>query len=249
MSAVSYPPGISVSVMTYNEAASLRVVVEQLREKLIELKLPFEIIIIDDGSTDGSSQIADQLAREYSEVRVVHHSENLGLGAVYREGFILPRFEYATLFPADGQFEARILTRFTERMQDADMVLGYIPEYNRNRGTVARLFSWGERFLIHLLFGSFPPFQGIMMFRRSLVDTIPLVSQGRGWIVQMELILRFKRKGYRIVNEPTGIRARISGRSKVNNLKCILSNLWQLLELRVKFNRGTRSPECTAKIQ
>lgn len=249
MSAVSYPPGITVSVMTYNEAASLRTVVEELRAELITLRLPFEMIIIDDGSTDGSSQIADQLAKEYKEVRVVHHPKNLGLGTVYREGFTLPRFEYATLFPADGQFEASILKRFTERMQDADMVLGYIPEYNRNRSAFARLLSWGERFLLKMLFGPFPPFQGIMMFRRPLIDTVPLVSHGRGWIVQMELILRFVKQGYRVVNEPTGIRSRMSGRSKVNNLKSILSNLRQLIELRVRFNTGARLPESTAQTQ
>lgn len=71
-----------------------------------------------------------------------------------------------------------------------------------------------------------------MMFRRELVDTIELSSSGRGWMIQMELILRFIRKGYRVISEPTGIRARMSGESKVMNLSAIASNLRQVFALR-----------------
>lgn len=73
-----------------------------------------------------------------------------------------------------------------------------------------------------------------MMFRRPLIDTVKLTSRGRGSIIQMELILRFIRKNYRIVGEPTGLRARMSGESKVNNLKSILSNVRQLFVLRLQ---------------
>jgi dolichol-phosphate mannosyltransferase len=230
-----YPRGLTVAVMNYNEAKSLRAVVEEIRGVLLTIERPFEIVIINDGSTDGSGEIADALAAEYPEVRVIHHPVNLGLGAVYRNGFTCGRYELATLFPADGQFEAAIIPRFIRRFDEADMVLGFIREYGKNRKWLARFFSWGERTLVRVLFGQFPEFQGIMMFRRALVDTVKLTSRGRGWIIQMELILRFIRKGYRIVNEPTGLRARMSGESKVNNLKSILSNLRQLFVLRLHF--------------
>lgn len=69
------------------------------------------------------------------------------------------------------------------------------------------------------------------MFKRALVDTVPLTSSGRGWMIQMELILRFMRKGYRVVGEPTGLRSRMSGASKVMNARAIVSNLRQVFEL------------------
>lgn len=231
----TYPRGLTVAVMNYNEAKSLRAVVEEIRGVCLGLDRPFELVIINDGSTDGSGEIADALAKEYPEVRVLHHPVNLGLGAVYRNGFTCGRYELGTLFPADGQFDATIIPKFIRRFDEADMVLGFIPEYGKNRKWLARFFSWGERLLVRVMFGKFPEFQGIMMFRRALVDTVELTSRGRGWIIQMELILRFIRKGYRIVNEPTGLRARMSGESKVNNLKSILSNLRQLFMLRLQF--------------
>ena len=225
--------GITVAVMNYNEAKSLRSVVEEILGVLQRMGNPHEVVIINDGSTDGSGEIADLLAREHRAVRVIHHKINLGLGAVYRTGFTCGTMDLGTLFPADGQFDANIIPQFVARFQEADMVLGYIPEYGKNRKPLARFFSWCERILVRIMFGWFPEFQGIMMFRRPLIDTVKLTSRGRGWIIQMELILRFIRKNYRIVGEPTGLRARMSGESKVNNLKSILSNVRQLFVLRL----------------
>lgn len=226
------PPGVTVAIMTYNEAASLESVVREIHGVLRGMGSPFEIVIIDDGSTDGSGPIADRLAVEIAGVRVLRHPTNLGLGAVYRHGYTCGTLDLVTLFPADGQFDARIIPQFVRLFDRADMVLGCIPEYKKSRSFAARFFSWGERLLYKVLFGRFPEFQGIMMFRRALLEGLPLTSAGRGWMVQMELILRFLRKGYRIVNEPTGIRPRASGHSKVNNLRAILSNLGQVFALR-----------------
>lgn len=226
--------GITVAVMNYNEAKSLRSVVEEILGVLQRMGNPHEVVVINDGSTDGSGEIADQLAREHRAVRVIHHKINLGLGAVYRAGFTCGTMDLGTLFPADGQFDANIIPQFVARFHEADMVLGYIPEYGKNRKPLARFFSWCERVLVRVMFGWFPEFQGIMMFRRPLINTVKLTSKGRGWIIQMELILRFIRKKYRIVSEPTGLRARMSGESKVNNLKSILSNVRQLFVLRLQ---------------
>ena len=226
------PRSLCVAIMCYNEAASLEHVIGEIRKELERLGLEYEIVIINDWSTDGSREIADRLAGSLSCVRVVHHPINLGLGAVYRQAFLCGTKELSTVFPADGQFEPAIMGQFLHRFNEADMVLGYIPEYQKNRSVPARIFSWLERTLYKVLFGHFPEFQGIMMFRRALVDTVPLTSTGRGWMIQMELILRFLKKGYRVVSEPTGIRARMSGASKVMNLRSILSNLRQVFILR-----------------
>jgi len=69
------------------------------------------------------------------------------------------------------------------------------------------------------------------MFRQTLLQEFELKSTGRGWAVLMELIVRASRGGYRIISEPTEMRPRMSGRSKVNNLATILANLKQVLTL------------------
>ncbi|HMP72838.1 MAG TPA: glycosyltransferase family 2 protein [Kiritimatiellia bacterium] len=230
--------GITVAVMNYNEAPSLERVVTEIREELERMGNPHEVVIIEDGSTDGSREIAERLSREHASVRVLQHPVNLGLGAVYHDGFFCGEKDLVTLFPADGQFEPSIIPQFVRLFDHADLVLGVIPEYNKSRSAFARFLSWGERLIYKILFGGFPEFQGIMMLRRSLLDSIQLTSTGRGWTIQMEVILRFRDKGYRIVNEPTTIRPRMSGESKVSNLKAILSNLRQVFALRLQLWRG-----------
>jgi dolichol-phosphate mannosyltransferase len=217
--------------MAYNEAASLDAVAREIHDELARIGTSYELLLVDDGSSDGSSAIADQLGGSLSGTRVVHHDGNRGLGAVYRTGFAEARGELLTFFPADGQFPATIIGQYLAAIDGVDMILGTLPD--RRDALFARALSFAERLLLRALFGHFPRFQGIVMFRRSLLDGVVLASHGRGWTVLMELILRVERKGARIKNLPITLRPRASGTSKVNNLRSIVSNLQQVLALRL----------------
>jgi hypothetical protein len=115
-------------------------------------------------------------------------------------------------------------------MDECDFVLGHLPA--RSRAPLAQALSWAERALYRTLFGPLPRFQGILMFRRSVLERVSLTSTGRGWAVLMELIIRAKRAGYRMRSVPIDLRPRASGASKVQNLRTIGSNLLQILALR-----------------
>ncbi len=222
-------PRITVVVMAWDEVRSLEGVVSELLSELQRTGASHELLIVDDGSTDGTARLADELSEAHGAVRVHHHPENLGLGGVYRSGFAEARGELLTFFPADGQFPPEIIGNFLPLLGRFDMVLGYLPQ--RDDSVVAKGLSFAERVLYRVLFGGFPRFQGITMFRRELLDAFPLVSDGRGWAVLMELILRTRDGGYRIHSEPTGWRPRAHGTSKVNNARTILANLEQLATL------------------
>lgn len=222
--------------MAYCEVASLEAVTREVGDALVSLGRPYEVLIIDDGSDDGTGALADRLARELPAVRVLHHGTNLGLGGVYRTGFAQARRELLSFFPADGQFAASILGQFLPLMDASDFVLGYLPP--RNRSLRGRFLSWAERLLYRALFGPLPRFQGVLLFRRSACERIPLTSTGRGWAVLMELIIGASRAGLRMRSVPIELRPRSSGASKVQNLRTIGSNLRQLLELRARLRPG-----------
>jgi len=237
-------PQLSVVVMAYNEAGSLEAVVHEIHQTLEGLGRPYEVLIVDDGSSDGSAELADRLAETLPGVRVVHHPVNQGLGGVYRTGFAQARGDWITFFPADGQFPAAIIGQFAALMDRADMVLGYLlPE--RKRSLLGQALSALERLLYRLLFGPLPRFQGVLMFRRSLLDQFALKSSGRGWAVLMELIIRTNRGGYRVLSVPTAMRPRMSGRSKVNNPRTIWANLRQAIALRRDL--GPPGASCAAR--
>jgi len=227
---VSVPYSISSVIMAFNECESLKVVVHDINSELVKSFNKYEIIIVDDGSTDGTEKIADDLKKKYSQVRVIHHDGNKGLGMVYKTGFINAKHDFITFYPADGQFPASNINRFIPLMNKYDMMLGYLPE--RKSSMVARSLSKVERVLFDLAFGKLPKFQGLFLLRRKVLDEIELKSPcGRAWTIVMELIIRVSRGGYRIISIPTEMRPRMSGKSKVNNPKTIISSLKQLVIL------------------
>ena len=220
---------LSIIVMAFNEAATIEGVVDDLDAVARCLGHPFEIVIVDDGSTDGTAEIADRLAAELGAVRVVHHETNLGIGDVLASGIKAARNEVFTVFPADGECPAEILQQFLPHMQDHDVVLGYIPE--RKNAWLSIMLSKAERLLLRMLFGPMPKFQGVFMYRRALLASMERVSSGRGWMIQMEWILHAQREGSRIISVPTQMRPRVSGKSKVTNVRSVVANLRQVLVL------------------
>lgn len=228
----SLPGPVSIGIMCYNEVATLGPFVDEIKLLMADLGVPFDMTIINDGSRDGSKEKADEIARQDPRISVIHHSTNLGLGTVYREAFYAGSNPIVTVFPADGQFPAEIIRDFLGAIRDKDLILGIVPELKEGRTWIMRFLSWGERLLYRVLFGHFPEFQGILMFRRNILDRIPLTSRGRGWTIQMELIIRALQSHCRIANMPTLMRSRTSGKSKATTFGNTVSNLAQVLQLR-----------------
>jgi glycosyltransferase involved in cell wall biosynthesis len=223
---------ITIAILTYNEEKTLNNVVKEVYDVLTTIKGNHEILIINDGSRDNTGKVATKLAKQLDWVKVVEHSANMGLGAAYRTGFSEASGDLLTFWPADGQFDPSIIKKFYLLMDNHDLILGYLP--NRKREPAGRILSFGEKALYRILFGKLPRFQGVLMLRRHLLNDIKLISKGRGWAIIIEFIIKASRGNYRIKSVATNLRPRLNGKSKVTNIKTILSNLYQILELRVK---------------
>lgn len=232
---------ISVIVPVYNEQASIEMVIREAVSTLEEVGREYEVLVIDDGSTDDTGKIADRIAEEYSQVRVIHHERNKGLGAVYRTAFSNVRYDHVTLLAGDGEVPASTIQTFVSSIDGVDVVLGFLPHGKFLRDGKpdwrSRLLSGAERMLYRNLFGTFPKFQGNLMFRRKLLEELPLYSTGRGWMIMSELLIRASRAGYRMVSVPIEMRPRIAGKSKVKNLRISVIMFLQLMRLWLHMRR------------
>jgi dolichol-phosphate mannosyltransferase len=229
---------LSILVKAFNEAESLEVVVDELERAVAATPWSYEIIVVNDGSHDRTGEIADALARRDQRVRAIHHPENRGIGEVYRTGFAAMRGTFMTWVDGDGQFPPEVFPQFLQRLQEekGDLILGYVEDQRESRSVLGKLLSIGERSLYRVMFGRLPKFQGALMFRSAMYHALQLRPSGRGWGMVMELIIRATRGGYRVINVPITLRARMSGSSKVTNIATIWANLRQAFEVWRRLN-------------
>lgn len=104
----------SVGILCYNEAGTLEKVTTDLVDVLKQLTNTFEVIIVDDRSTDGSRVIANDLANKFPEVKVVNHDVNKGIGGALRSIYETAKYENIGFIPGDGQFDIREYLPFAE---------------------------------------------------------------------------------------------------------------------------------------
>ncbi len=222
-------PAISAVLPAYNEQACLRDVTESLHEALATLCDRFEIIIVDDGSTDSTGQLADALAGRLAEVRVIHHRPNRGYGAALRSGFTSAQMPLVFYMDADGQFDPSEIRLLADGIGEADIVTGY--RADRRDPWMRKVFSWGFKTFIGLVFGvrvrdcdcAFK------LYRRKVFNEVTIASEA--FFVDAEVLAKANVLGYRVDEVPVTHRPRAGGESTVR-LGHILSTLreaWHLL--------------------
>ena len=209
---------LSIIVMAYDEALSISEAVEEVVEAARVLNRVSEIIIVDDGSADGTGRLADELAGRYSTVRVIHHESNRGLGGVYRTGFAEAKCNILYFMAADLQpIPGLYLKQFLPLLDECDIVLGRLR--SRDDPWISKFFSGAERILFRFLFPGVPKLEGPFMFKRAILDEVSLSlmdGSDRSWMILWELFARAKKAGFKIATCETSRRPRTQGESKGN---------------------------------
>ena len=221
---------ISVFFPCYNEQDNIAHVVQQALAALEKLKADFEVIIVDDGSSDSTGQIADELAGQNSGVKVVHHRTNLGYGAALQSGFKAATKELVFYTDGDGQFDINEMPPLLGLMEHYDIVSCY--RLNRQDNLIRKINGWCWTKLVCLLFGM--KIRDIdcafKLYKREIFDNIKLVSTGA--LIDAEILARAVRKGYRITQKGIHHYPRTAGSQTGANFRVILRAFKELLKLR-----------------
>lgn len=187
-------PTLSVIVPALNEEEALARTVNMLLRVAAGLFDDYELIVINDGSTDGTAAIADRLAADHAQVRAVHHVENKGLGYSYREGIGLATKEYVCWIPGDcGGLMEEDLVRIWQAVGSADLIVVHL--LSENRPWMRQVVSRSYTTILNLLFGlKMKYYNGANVYRRTLLSQVPMNSKGYGLFA--EILIRLVKSGH-----------------------------------------------------
>lgn len=240
MEAISQASNLTVVVPTYNEAANLPTLVEQLAA----LALPgLHLLVVDDGSPDGTGSVARQLApRLEGRVHVLERPGKLGLGSAYKQGFawaLEHGADYIVEMDADLSHSPAYLPRMLERIQHADVVVG--SRWTKGGGVDSkwglsrRLLSRGGSLYARLCLGLRvrDTTTGFKCFRREALAGLSFAEiKSSGFGFQVEMAWLCQRQGYQVEELPIRFVERTRGKSKMS-LRIIVEALWRVAAIRL----------------
>lgn len=227
---------ISVFFPCYNEQENVGRTVEKALDVLEKLNADFEVIIVDDGSSDDTGQIADKIARDHGRVKVVHHGRNLGYGAALQSGFKAATKELVFYTDGDGQFDINEMPPLLSLMEQYDIVSCY--RLNRRDPIIRKINGWCWTRLVCLLFGM--KIRDIdcafKLYKREIFGRIELSSSGA--LIDAEILARAVRNGYRITQKGVHHYPRTAGSQSGANIRVILRAFRELFKLQSRIRSG-----------
>jgi len=234
---------LSVFLPAYNEASNIRKAVKDVSAVLTSLEIDYEIIVVNDGSTDATGDIVRKMIPEVSNLRLEEHSPNRGYGGALKAGFAVTRGQLIAYVPADNQFDFREIPRFLEKIKEADIVSGY--RVNRQDTFIRRLNALGWNMLVRLLFGYLcrDIDCGFKVLRREVVECVPLESNGA--MIDTELLARARALSYRISEVPVTHLPRRAGSATGANFRVIAQAFRDLVRFRLRLSRDIRDGKLT----
>ncbi len=231
-------PSLSIVLPAHNEEENVASAVAEVSGVAQQLGMDYEIILVNDGSTDRTGEIGRDLAQSVPNFRLVEHHPNRGYGGSLKAGFAAATKDLVAFFPADKQFVFSEIRQLLERIDEADVVSGY--RANRQDPFIRRLNAFGWNTLIRLLFGHLchDIDCGFKLFRREILDRVTIVSDGA--MIDTEFLAGAKARGYRIAEVPVTHLPRVAGEATGANVKVIAKAFRDLVSFRLRLSRELR---------
>ena len=216
----------SFIVPALNEALNLPGTISEIEAaaKACDLER-FEIIVVNDGSSDDTVEVLDRIKLAKSFVRTVHHERSRGIGAAYKSGLLLAGCDYVMMVPGDNEHPSEGLIPIICAAGQSDVVLPFVSNAHV-RPLGRRILSWAYVFFVNSFFRlKVPYYNGLVVHRRNIISNIDIETDGFGY--QTEALIKLLKCGHSSISIPTQLRARAQGKSKAVSV----GNAFDLLKL------------------
>ena len=223
---------LSVFFPAYNEEEAIESTVIKATKILPKVAKKWEIIVVNDGSTDKTGEIVKELIKKEPRIKMITHTPNRGYGSTIKSGVYNSRYNLIAFTDADGQFDFSEITKFIKKQREskADLVIGYylkraVPFY---RVLISKIL-W--ELPVFLLFGLRVRDIdcGFKLVKKEVIDKIPRLEAERGPFISTELLVKAKNKGFKISQIGVHHYPREAGQATGVTLKVALSGYTDLL--------------------
>lgn len=219
-------PDVSLFFPVYNDEKTIRTVAQRAIELLEEVARKYEIIIVNDGSPDKSGEFADQLAIEYSQIKVIHHPQNLGYGAALKTGVNVSQYEWICMVDGDNEYDVYELKKMLAIRDYYLLIVGfrYKKLYSAKRIFISFVYNATLKLIFNSRFRDIST--GIRVLNRSILNEINLTSDSP--FIGAELAIKSMLRGFPVGEVGIQTFPRDFGKGSATTLKNIMRTIKDL---------------------
>ena len=224
---------ISVVIPAYNEAETVDDVVNSAVDILKKIKIDYEIVLVNDGSTDGTGKIIDKLAKA-KNIRAVHHQKNKGFTGAMKTCFENAKKHLIFLAPADGGFDFKELPKFLDAIKGYDVATAFIIRNEEVFVTKLKILFYHLPFIFlcrYLLGINLREFSTVSLWRRRVFESFEIESQDKSAMFLPELITKALKRKYKFTEVQIGWNRRRGGEAKGAKLMVATRTLFAIFKL------------------
>lgn len=214
-------PLLSIVVPALNEEDNILAAVSTALKAFDDLRIPGEVLVINDGSTDKTGQIVkDLMSKEGSRVRLINHDKPHGMGASFWDGAGKASGEIVSMFPGDNETKPYEALRYLKLLDDVDIVVPFV--FNKNvRPQFRNVLSFVYKMIINLTFNTaFHYTNGTVIYRKCIL--MDLAYHDCSFFFQTDILIRLAKKGYLFAEVPYSLGVRGAGKSKALSFSSFL---------------------------
>ncbi|MDP2638330.1 MAG: glycosyltransferase family 2 protein [Candidatus Levybacteria bacterium] len=229
----TFTESLSIVIPSYNEEGSLNNLVKETLRDVKGVVQDFEIIIINDGSSDKTALIADSLAKVYKNVKVIHHKKNQGLALAWWHGIQASKKDVILYIEGDGQQPFRDQYDLLEKIKHADLALG-VRSDRFDYSPFRKALSYGYLFLIWLFFNlKYKDVGWSQAYRRKIFEKVEIKSITP--FFDTEVVIKVLRNGFKVVEARSFYRRREAGLTSLGNIKTAYKMFKEMIKMRLGF--------------